>query len=98
MRLPDHVLSKRVTTNFPLHLSGALGSSRLLPSIILLIIPQPALHPLREARVRGCRRPGLRDQSVPPPVIDAKLRPGREGLTQDHPERGRRSWDWGPAS
>ena len=55
----------------------------------------PTARPLKEAWGRGSRSPGLRDQPVPPSVIDGDLRPGREGLTQDHPKRGRRSWDLG---
>lgn len=55
----------------------------------------PTARPLREAWGRGSRSPGLRDQPVPPSVIDGDRRPGREGLTQDHPKRGRRSWDLG---
>lgn len=37
MRLPDHMLKRGVTTNFPSHVSGTLSSSRLLPSIIPLM-------------------------------------------------------------
>lgn len=55
----------------------------------------PTAHPPKEAWGRGSRSPGLGDQPVPPSVIDGDLRPGREGLTQDHPKRGRRSWDLG---
>lgn len=57
-------------------MSGALGSPALLPSIIPLIIPQPALQ--GRLRVGDCRSPGLRDSLVLP----CKWRP-------EAPERGR---------